>query len=113
MVYGRMELKEPYSPNGQIEQWPYMKPGTNKQFRFNSPVSFTETKSAKYLAEAFSKRTKNYPILISDDEIKDKVDLSFCSFGGFNNFKTTDIIEGDQNKYYEFDLNNGLIKSKT
>jgi hypothetical protein len=112
MVYGRMVLKQLYTPTGQIEQWPYVKPETNMQFRFSSPVSFAETKSAKYLSEAFSKRTKNSPVLISDDEIKTKLDLSFCTIGGFNNFKSIDIIMSDQNKYYEFDLSNNLIKSK-
>jgi effector-binding domain-containing protein len=41
--------------------------------------------------------------LISDEEIKSEVDISYCSVGGFSNLKTEDIFKADNNYYIDFD----------
>jgi|GEM_PF-5477218 len=82
IVYGRLELQPCFDQHGKPINWPYLKPGTNKVFRIQSPVPFAETKSAKYLSETFGKIVGVAPTLISDVEIRDKLDLSFCAVGG-------------------------------
>lgn len=109
VVYGRMVLKPQYLTQ---DPFPYVKPNINGQFSVSNPVSFTETKSAKYLSESFSKCTGKSPTLISDDEIIHKIDISYCSFGGFNNTKTIYILQNTQNYFYHFSLESGEIVNK-
>jgi len=104
IVYGKMVLLPCFDKKGNPIKWPYAKPGTNKVFSISSPVSFTETKSAKYISEAFSKDTDNTPNLISDDEIKERLDISYCSLGGYNNLKTIDVLESEENEFFYIDL---------
>lgn len=99
IVYGKMILKPKYYSQ---DRYPFLKPETNGEFNMSNPVSFAETKAAKYLSESYSKFLKKSPKLISDDEIKDKIDISYCSLGGFNNYKTIEVIESVQNIFFEF-----------
>jgi hypothetical protein len=101
IVYGKMVLRKLFDEKGEPAIWPYAKLGMSGYFSFSVPVSFTATKSAKYLAEAFSKDIKASPKLISDDEIRDRLDISYCSLGGLNNFKTIDILESEENIFFE------------
>jgi len=102
IVYGKMVLKPRYSNS---DRYPYLKPNTGGEFRISSPVSFAETRAAKYLSESFSKALKKSPRLISDDEIWERIDISYCSLGGYNNLKTIQIIESTQNEFLELNLN--------
>lgn len=101
IVYGKMVLKPQYS---RLDNFPYLKPNTVGNFSISSPVSFAETRAAKYLAESYSKSLSKSPTLISDDEIRDRIDISYCSVGGYNNHKTIQIIECIQNEFLEFNL---------
>ena len=114
IVYGRMQLLPCFDQNQNPLKWPYFKPGTDKVFNISSPISFTETKSAKYLSEAFGKAINTAPKLMSDYEIQEKLDISFCSLGGFNNFKTIDVLECEENNFFEMDLSEsgGIISKK-
>lgn len=112
IVYGRLSLKTPYRSNGQVEDWPYEK-STGASFRASETVSFTETKSAKYISDSIAKNAKCASKIISDEEIKDKLDISYCSLGGYNNFKTVDILKASNNYYVDIDIsNNAKIISK-
>jgi hypothetical protein len=102
IVYGKMVLKQLFDEKGKPEKWPYAKSGSGDSFNISAPVSFTATKSAKYLAEAFSKDIKASPKLISDDEIRERLDLSYCALGGTNNHKTNDILESEENIFFAF-----------
>jgi hypothetical protein len=106
IVYGKMLLKTPYDNSGQVMQFPYTK-SNGASFRISEPVSFTETKSAKYISDSISKNTKSTSTIISDEEILSKCDLSYCSFGGYNNHKTIDVLKADNNYYVDIDITNG------
>ena len=106
IVYGKMLLKTTYDQNGQVMQFPYAKEN-GASFRISEPVSFTETKSAKYISISISRNSKSSPIIISDEEISNKVDLSFCSLGGYNNRKTEDILKAENNHYLDIDISSG------
>ena len=97
-----MVLKQLFDEKGEPVKWPYTKLGMGGSFAFSVPVSFTATKSAKYLAEAFSKDIKASSKLISDDEIRERLDISYCSLGGLNNHKTKDILESEENIFFDF-----------
>jgi hypothetical protein len=113
VVYGKMLLKTPYKSNGQIEEWPYAKL-SGISFKVSEPVSFTETKSAKYISDSIFKNTRSASTIISDEEIKNKLNISYCSFGGYNNHKTIDILRAENNYYVNLDIANGAkIVSKT
>ncbi|HUX58249.1 MAG TPA: hypothetical protein VMV77_14840 [Bacteroidales bacterium] len=111
IVYGKMLLKTLYDKDGQVEQWPYEK-ANGAIFRISEPVSFTETKSAKFISESIAKNAKSTPTIISDEEIKNKLDISYCSIGGYNNHKTIDIMHAENNFYIDYDLVGGKIVSK-
>jgi hypothetical protein len=111
IVYGKMLLKTVYDKNGKIEEWPYEK-ANGAIFKISEPVSFTETKSAKYISESITKNTQSAPTIISDEEIKDKLDISYCSLGGYNNHKTIDILKAENNYYVDYDLTRAKIVSK-
>lgn len=98
IVYGKLLLEQPYDRDGKIVNLPYKKSG-GWHFRISEPVSFTETKSAKYISDSISKNAKNSSIIISDEEIKSKLDISYCSLGGYNNYKTIDVLDAENNYY--------------
>lgn len=102
LTYGQMRLLPCHDEKGDIRKWPYYhKSGSG--FRVSSIVSFTETKSIKYLSETFGKVVNATPRLFSDEEIEEKLDISFCSIGGLNNLKTKDILQSEENVFYYFD----------
>jgi len=101
IVYGKMVLKPEYALR---DKFPYQKLNTDKNFSISNPVSFAETRAAKYLSESFSKFADASPHFISDDEIREKVDISYCALGGYTNHKTVDIIESSQNVFLKFNL---------
>lgn len=108
IVYGKMILLPSYDKNGKPLEWPYTKPGMTGKFRFSSPVSFTATKSAKYISESFGKNIGYAPKLISDEDIRDKLDISYCSLGGYNNYKTIDVLESEENSFFKI-TKDGII----
>lgn len=112
IVYGRMELKTLCNREGEVEEWPYVKKGSEAQFRISYPVSFFEMRAAKYLVESFAKNIGFAPKFISDDEVKEKLDASFCSLGGHNNSRTMDILKREENVFFDFDLEKSVIKIK-
>jgi len=102
LVYGNLMLRPSFDENGKSMDWPYYKPGSQGSFfKAFSVASLSETRSAKYLSEAFGRGLNIAPKLISDHEIKEKLDISFCSFGGFNNFKTRDILDSSENRFFD------------
>jgi len=101
IVYGKMVLLPSYKKDGTLVEWPYAKPGTNNAFRVSSIVSFAGTKSAKFISESFGKNIGHTPLLTSDEDIKEKLDISYCSVGGYNNYKTVDILESEENTFFD------------
>jgi len=110
IVYGNMNILSPiFDSNGEIIKFPYYKPGKESHlFRGSSVVSLAEMRSAKYLSESFGKFINFAPKLISDFEIREKLDISFCSLGGHNNFKTEDVLNSSENRFFYFDKVNWI-----
>ena len=75
IVYGRL-TQDPnlYDGNGNRISYSYIKPGTSERFSVSSIVPFAETNSAKYIAENFGKYINATPKLISDIDIREKLD---------------------------------------
>lgn len=109
VVYGQMKLLLCYDEEGRLKEWNYYKPGTDGRFRISTPVSIASIRAASYLFEAFGKDGNVSPKLTSDLDVKEKLDFSFCSFGGMNNFKTIDVLNSEQNTFFKFgSVNNQL-----
>lgn len=101
-----------YDNTGNEVKWPYRKstpviPVSNElpnAFSISNPVSIAEIRAANYLSTVIGKHVKRSAFITSDIQIKDKVDLSFISFGGpGNNHKTNDIIINESNQLIHFD----------
>lgn len=103
VTYGKMRLLPPYDDKGQLRKWPYYHKTPGHAFNVSSIVSHTATKSINYLSETFGSVFNNAPKLCSDEEIEEKLDISFCAVGGLNNLKTTDLLQSKENVFYEFD----------
>jgi len=104
LTYGQMRLYPSYDDKGNLIEWPYYHKSGGK-FRVSSIVSIAETRSVKYISESFGKIVNTAPKLFSDEEIEDKLDISFCSIGGLNNLKTKDILQSKENLFYDFNIN--------
>jgi hypothetical protein len=110
LTYGQMRLSPCFDEKGEIRKWPYFhKYKSNSKFNVSSVVSFAETKSIKYLSESFGDITGYNPKLLSDEEIAEKLDISFCSIGGLNNLKTGDVLQGEENSFYFFDTSGPAV----
>ena len=105
LVYGKMVLKPCYDEHRKRREFPYSKIGSSAGYRVSSILADTEAISIKYLSDSFSKNTKESPSIASDEEISDKIDISFIAVGGLNNKKTVDILDSQENTYYRFDYN--------
>ena len=101
ITYGRMRLYPSYDEKGNKREWPYYNK-SGHSFRVSSVVSFSGTRAVKYLSETFGKVVNISPKLISDEEIEEKLDISFCSIGGKNNLKTEDVLRSEENVFYDF-----------
>jgi len=73
--------------------------------------SCATTISAGYLNYVIGKNIGIPPILSSDEETDENMDLSFLSIGGLTNYKTVDLLEDESNNFLDFN-ENGLIISK-
>lgn len=105
LVYGKMVLQPCYDENRERREFPYTKIGSSAGYRVNSILSDAEAISIKYLSDSFSKNTKSSPSIASDEEISNKIDISYIAVGGLNNKKTVDILDSQENIFYRFDYN--------
>lgn len=102
LVYAQLALMPVEGQDGQPIRYPYTKPGDKNlrgrvsAFSIERPISSSEVRAAKYLAESIGKEAKTAPSLSSDVELQDRLDLSFVAFGGpLSNYKTRDVITLD------------------
>lgn len=104
ITYGNMILLPCFDEQGKKIEWPYRKKFSKDTFNVSSVVSLSHTKSIYYLSELFGRVIKSSPRLVSDEEIEEKLDISFCSIGGLNNLKTKDLLRSSENIFYDFDV---------
>jgi len=83
----RPNIKNPYS----FEKNGY-------KFSMSKAVGISEARAIGYLTKAIGINTKVSPIILSDFEINDKLDISFISFGLNSNNKTLDCLINKGNK---------------
>lgn len=107
LVYAQLGLPRLFDQGIEIVR-PYIKPeNPGTQFSIERPVSFSETRASKYLAESIGKETKRSPALVSDLEVRERLNISFISFGGpLSNFKTRDLNANPNNHLLTFDNKN-------
>lgn len=107
LVYAHLVLQHVVDEKGNPIQYPYVKPGEETSggtFSIERPVSSCEVRAAKYLASAIGRDAKVSPVLSSDIEMKEKLDISFVAFGGpLSNYKTRDVINNEGNNLLRFD----------
>lgn len=106
LVYAQLSLLPLYDEQGLVPPYPYVKPGEERSgigFSVENPVSSCELRAAKYLAEMMGRVAKKSPLLSSDIELRNSLDISFVSFGGgSSNYKTRDMLANDANRLLTF-----------
>lgn len=105
LVYGRMVLQPCYDENRKIRTHPFTKPGGSMGYRVTSILSDTEAISMKYLSDSFAKNTKESPLLTSDEDLSEKINISYLALGGLNNKKSIEVLESEENIFYRFTAN--------
>jgi hypothetical protein len=107
LVYAQLALPQQQNSNGKPITHPFVKPGEESSgtgFSIQGPVSSCELRAAKYLSELIGREVYQSPLLSSDFEIRDKLNISFISFGRpSSNFKSRDALRNDGNKLIKFD----------
>jgi hypothetical protein len=112
LIYGKMFLMPCYDERGQRRTFPYHKPGLEgTSYKVSSVLPDTEASSIKYLSDSFSKNVNESPLMICDEDVKDKIDLSYVSFGGLNNWKSISVINSEENTFYKF-LGSSIVSVK-
>jgi hypothetical protein len=73
--------------------------------RFSMAVAINgcEVRAIKYLAESIAANAHNWAVLTVDDEIRDRQDLSFVSFGLTSNCKTRQILDSSANPFIRYE----------
>ncbi len=95
LVYAELRLKEECNNR---KKCPYTKPRFEGSFSIEKPVSSCEVRAAKYLAEVIGAEAKQAPSLASDFSLRERLDISFVSFGSHaSNYKTKDAIDNEGN----------------
>lgn len=72
------------------------------RFSVSEIVSLCEVRAATYLAESVAENTGRSIILRSDRSLRERLDLSFVSFGIGNNQKTKDLLDSTANQLVRF-----------
>jgi hypothetical protein len=117
LIYAQLVLPVVYNEKNEIVRYPYVKPSQpGIRLSISMPVSGCELRAAKYLSDAIGRQAVSPPILSSDHELKDHLNISFISFGGpFSNYKTNDANLNEGNDLVKFDQTNQQfvsVKSK-
>lgn len=108
ITYGLLKLDQVFDVEGRPYKFPFIKPDVTETFgNLSALVSDAQTRGVNYVAEAFGKNANIKASLVSDTEIMNKLDISFCSVGGRNNLKTRFVEEHEENKFFKFDLADG------
>ena len=94
IVYGLMD---------KIESFPFSKAGVPYGFGNLTPTSAAQLRGVKYISQLFGRNVRTTPDLATDVELKDRMDISFCSIGGKNNWKTIDVEDHESNTFFKFD----------
>ena len=69
-----------------------------------NPISSSEVRSTKYLAESLFQEKGDKLMLSSDTELSTQLNISFVAFGGpLSNYKTKDIMKNKGNELIGFD----------
>ena len=95
----------------RLKHYPYCKPDDPRRgaIKVGAVAPFNQIKSAKYLFDVFGKVTGRVPNLVSDYDIQNKLDISFCSIGGQDNEKTVEVLEKEENRFLTFGESGAII----
>jgi hypothetical protein len=103
LVYGLMKLSQTFNSDGTLMRMPYFKPEVpDMSFGNLTPASAAQLRGAQYISQLFGKNVRTSPVLATDVDVKDRMDISYCSIGGRNNVKTIDIENSKDNTFYKF-----------
>jgi len=104
LVYGQFSLKNVFDNKGKPINYPFTKSENGTSHSIIDPVSFSDTKAAKYISLLIAKETGGYSELVSDSEFGKDSDKSYCSTGGYSNNRSIEILKSENNQFFDFNL---------
>ena len=72
-------LRPPVGPGGN--PFVFAKPGTGLTFSTSLVIGGCELRAASYIGESIALNARNWSLVVPDDEIENRLDLSFVSIG--------------------------------
>ena len=75
--------------------------------------STASSRTVSHLAYAIGRNSKTPPIIKSDIETDDMMDISFISIGGLNNHKSIDILDNHRNTFITFDNSVNIVSVRS
>lgn len=72
--------------------------------------SCATTRAVGHLVYGFGENVKIAPIILSDKDTDEDMELSFISIGGITNFKTVDLLENSSNKFLDYEKGSIIAK---
>lgn len=97
----------------KLRDYPLTK-STDERFAFSAEktASASEIRAAAYVAAALGKDGGVASHFVSDEFLRDKLDVDFVSFGALSNLKTLDVFTNDANQLAEYDSQQESFVSK-
>jgi len=95
---------------------PYCKPGyeaTGRCFSISRPIPVASVRAVSYLSSTIGKFIRKSPVVRSDIEVRNLLDLDFVCFGGpFSNIMTETCMANSGNRLVIFDQTASQFKAK-
>lgn len=111
LVYATLTPPVAVTAEGTPSPFIFTKSGRDDSiFSMSAAVSGCELRAVKYLAESVAGNAGSWAVLTSDDEIAEKQDLSFVSFGLLSNRKTVDLLNNLSNPFARYEHNRFITK---
>ena len=96
IVYSELKYENKSNDN---QNYIFTKDGINQSFSSTFIIPSCESRAANYLNTLFYKSLGKSVELVTDTKVKTITNLSYCSIGGINNYKSVEIIESISNQF--------------
>lgn len=107
IAYPFLKSQPVFKHDGSLFDYPFTNADSSFSLRVDNPVPIAEVKSTINLSQMIFKVSNKTPNIVSDLDIKNKIDLSYCSIGG-GTLNSLELINSELNIFYEFNHSNNV-----
>lgn len=101
VIFPQLTLNASYDSNGNYNQFPFLTADKENNVRVEAPVPMIEVQGTADIATTINKISGHLPKVVSDEETKYELDISYCSLGGAT-VKTKQLMGSNDNTFYKF-----------